>query len=85
MNLVLAAVIFSVVFAVVGVPVLEPTIGRVTPDSAAAQAGLRARDQVVAIDGKPVEHWGEIEEAVDARQRAPARAHHRRGTARART
>jgi regulator of sigma E protease len=64
MNLVLAAVIFSVVFAVVGVPVLEPTIGRVTADSSAAQAGLRARDQVVAIDGKPVEHWGEIEEAV---------------------
>ncbi len=64
MNFVLAAVIFSAVFAVVGVPVLEPTIGRVTPDSAAAQAGLRPRDQVVAIDGKPVEHWGEIEEAV---------------------
>ncbi len=64
MNFVLAAVIFSVVFAVVGVPVLEPTIGRVTTDSAAAEAGLRPRDQVVAIDGKPVEHWGEIEEAV---------------------
>ena len=64
MNFVLAAVIFSIVFAVVGVPVLEPTIGRVTTDSSAAQAGLRPRDQVVAIDGKPVEHWGEIEEAV---------------------
>jgi regulator of sigma E protease len=64
MNFVLAAAIFSVVFAVVGIPVLEPTIGRVTPDSSAAQAGLRPRDQVVAIDGKPIEHWGEIEEAV---------------------
>ena len=64
MNFVLAAVIFSAVFAVVGVPVIEPTIGRVTADSSAAQAGLRARDQVVAIDGRPVEHWGEIEEAV---------------------
>jgi regulator of sigma E protease len=64
MNFVLAAVIFSVVFAAVGVPVLEPTIGRVTPDSPAAQGGLRPRDRVVAIDGKPVEHWGEIEDAV---------------------
>ena len=64
MNFVLAAVIFSAVFAAVGVPVLEPTIGRVTPDSPAAQAGLQTRDQVVALDGKPVEHWGEIEEAV---------------------
>jgi regulator of sigma E protease len=64
MNFVLAAAIFSVVFAAVGVPVLEPTIGRVTPDSAAAQGGLRPRDRVVAIDGKPVEHWGEIDDAV---------------------
>jgi regulator of sigma E protease len=64
MNLVLAAVIFSVVFAAVGVPLLDPTIGRVTPDSPAAQAGLHIRDRVVAVDGKPVEHWGEVEEAV---------------------
>jgi regulator of sigma E protease len=64
MNFVLAAVIFSVVFAAVGVPVLPPTVGRVPVDSAAAQAGLRPRDQVVAIDGRPVEHWGELEEAV---------------------
>jgi regulator of sigma E protease len=64
MNFVLAAVIFSVVYAAVGVPISEPTIGRVVPDSAAAQGGLRPRDRVVAIDGKPVEHWGEIDEAV---------------------
>ena len=79
MNFVLAAVIFSVVFAVVGVPVIEPTIGRVTTDSAAAQAGLRPRDQVVAIDGKPVEHWGEIEEAVARANGRPLAPHHRAG------
>ena len=64
MNLVLAAAIFAVMFTAIGVPIVDPTIGRVTPDSAAAQAGLRPRDQVLTIDGKPVEHWGEIEEAV---------------------
>ena len=64
MNFVLAAVIFAVMFIAIGVPVSDPTIGRMTPDSAAAQAGLRLRDQVVAIDGKPIEHWGEVEEAV---------------------
>jgi regulator of sigma E protease len=64
MNFVLAAVIFTIVFAVVGEPVLPPTVGRVSPDSAAAQAGLRPRDQVEAIDGRPVQHWGEVEQAV---------------------
>jgi regulator of sigma E protease len=64
MNFVLAAVIFSIVFAAVGVPVLPPTVGRVLPDSAAAQAGLRPRDTVVAVDGRPVDHWGQLEEAV---------------------
>jgi regulator of sigma E protease len=64
MNFVLAAAIFAVMFIAIGVPVIDPTIGRMSPDSAAAQAGLRLRDQVVAIDGKTVEHWGEIEEAV---------------------
>ena len=64
MNFVLAAAIFAVMFTAIGVPVVDPTIGRVTPDSAAAQAGLRLRDQVVAIDGKPIEHWREIDDVV---------------------
>lgn len=64
MNFVLAAVIFSFIFAVVGVPVFPTTVGRILPDSAAAKAGLRAQDEVVAVDGRPVRHWGEIEERV---------------------
>ena len=64
MNFVLAAVIFSFIYAVVGVPVFPTTVGRILPDSAAAQAGLRAQDEVVAVDGRPVRHWGEIEERV---------------------
>jgi regulator of sigma E protease len=64
MNFILAAVIFSIMFAAVGVPLTDPTVGRTLPDSAAAQAGLRPRDRVAAIDGRPVEDWAEIEEAV---------------------
>jgi regulator of sigma E protease len=64
MNFVLAAAIFSIVYAAVGVPIIPPTVGRVLPDSAAAQAGLRPRDQVVSIDGKTVEHWDDIQDAV---------------------
>jgi regulator of sigma E protease len=40
------------------------TIGRVLPDSPAAQAGLQLQDQVVAVNGQPIRHWGQIEEAV---------------------
>lgn len=64
MNFVLAALIFSFVFAVVGVPVFPTVVGRIQPDSAAAQAGLRPQDEVQAVDGRPVRHWGEIEERV---------------------
>ena len=64
MNFVLAALIFSVVFAAVGVPVLPAIVGRLAPDGAAIQAGLRPRDEVVGLGGRPVTHWGEIEDAV---------------------
>jgi len=64
MNFVLAAVIFTGIFLFVGVPVLPTTVGRVLPDSPAAQAGLQPGDQIVAIDGRLVRHWGELDEAV---------------------
>jgi regulator of sigma E protease len=64
MNFVLAAVIYSSIFVVVGVPVLPTVVGRLLPDSAAAQAGLHVQDRVVAIDGRAVRHWGEIEDRV---------------------
>jgi regulator of sigma E protease len=64
MNFVLAAVIYAAVFAIVGIGVLPAVVGRVLPDSPAAQAGLRPRDEVLAVDGQGVRHWGEIEERV---------------------
>src|SRR5262249_12911469 len=65
MNFVLAAVIFSGMFLAIGVPVPPPaTVGRVLPDSPAARAGLQLADQVAAVDGRPVEHWGQVEDAI---------------------
>lgn len=66
MNFVLAAALFAGVFALAGVPVLPPVVGRVLPDSAAAAAGLRPGDQVLAVDGRAVRHWAELEERVAA-------------------
>lgn len=51
-------------------PRLPAIIGRVVPDSAAAEAGFREGDRVLAIDGRPIEHWGDLSAAVRA---APAR------------
>ena len=66
MNFALAAIIFSLVFASAGIPVFPPIVGRVLAGSAAAQADLRPRDEVVAVSGRAVRHWGEIEDAVTA-------------------
>jgi regulator of sigma E protease len=73
MNFVLAAAIFSLIYAAVGIPDFEPVVGRVLADSAAAEADLRLRDTVVALNGRPVKHWGEIDEAVAASGGEPFR------------
>jgi regulator of sigma E protease len=64
MNFVLAAVIFIAIFLVVGIPVFPTTVGRVLPDSPAAQAGLQTGDEVLAVKDRPIRHWGELDEQV---------------------
>ena len=64
MNGVLAAVIFALVFMIMGRPVAPATIGRVTDGGPAAQAGLRIGDRIVAVDGRPVQYWEDVVRAV---------------------
>lgn len=56
-NLILAVVIFFILNLVVGVFVLKPTIGEIKPDSPAQISGLRAGDEVAAIDETVVDSW----------------------------
>lgn len=58
-NLLLAVLIFSVVF-MVGIPVLVSEIGEVASDSPAMVAGLKTGDKVVAIDGKEIWRWEDM-------------------------
>ena len=64
MNLVLAAVIFAVVLATVGRPVWPAVVGRVAEGGPAAAAGLRTGDTVVAINGRPITYWEDLERAL---------------------
>ncbi len=66
-NFVLAVVLFTLLFATVGRPVALPEVGGVVPASAAAAAGLREGDRVLAIDGQPVQRFLDIQRIVVAR------------------
>ena len=64
MNLVLAAVIFAVVLATLGRAVWPATVGKVADGSPAASAGLRTGDTIVAVNGRPVAYWEDLDRAL---------------------
>ncbi|HCA27622.1 MAG TPA: RIP metalloprotease RseP [Betaproteobacteria bacterium] len=45
-------------------PVLAPVLGALSPQGAAARAGMQPRDRIVAINGQPVRHWGDLVKRV---------------------
>lgn len=65
--IVVAGPLFNFIFAIlaywavymVGVDGVRPIVGKVTEGSIAAQGGFRAGDEVLAIDGHPVQSWGQ--------------------------
>ena len=62
-NLLLALSIFTLV-NMVGLPVLTPEVGSLQTDSAAMEAGMKAGDRIIVMDGKAVTKWDEISEIV---------------------
>ncbi|MFM8313173.1 MAG: RIP metalloprotease RseP [Deltaproteobacteria bacterium] len=62
-NLLLAYVLFSVVFFA-GQPMVANRIGNVAIHSSAWEAGLRAKDTILEVDGTPVSNWHEIEDSL---------------------
>ncbi|MGH8186523.1 MAG: RIP metalloprotease RseP [Steroidobacteraceae bacterium] len=48
-------------------PRLEPVVGNVVEDSAAAQAGLKVNDEIVGFEGQPITEFGQLVRLVEPR------------------
>ncbi len=70
MNFALTMVLFSLMFAVFGLPVGtdadSTVIGQVIPGFPAERAGLEPGDAILAIDGREVGTWDEVVESIDS-------------------
>jgi regulator of sigma E protease len=66
-NFILAIAIFAAAFMLVGQPVTEPRIDEVLPGSAAERAGVQKGDLVISIDGKRIDNFAELQQAVITR------------------
>ncbi len=63
-NFVFAAFIFALIFATHGKEVAVPVIGKVVPGSAAEQAGIKAGDRILSLDGSEIQTFDQIAEFV---------------------
>ena len=90
-NFILAIVIFAGMFMIVGKQTTSARVDAVQPDSAAAAAGFKPGDLVLAIDGEKIDSFADMQrivsvsagETLDDRGRARRRARHAQGDARA--
>jgi regulator of sigma E protease len=63
-NFVLAFVILAVFFMAIGRMLTTTDVTAVTPNSAAAAAGIHAGDKIVSIDGETISGYEEIQQIV---------------------
>lgn len=69
MNLLLSLVLFFIIFFfMLGVPRTDlPLVGAITPGMPAGQAGLQAGDEIVMIDGQPINNWDDVVANIEKR------------------
>jgi regulator of sigma E protease len=63
-NFILAIMIFTAAYNLVGQPINEPRVDEVTADGAAKSAGIVAGDYIRTIDGKAVHSFMDIQRAM---------------------
>ena len=76
-NLLLAIVIFTLVFTFAGIPEMTTDVGSVNADSPAALAGLQGGDKVLEINGKALANWEQLSKVIVAEGKQPAHAEDR--------
>lgn len=64
MNFVLAFVVFVIIALIQGMPTNEPVLGKLTPDGAAIEAGLKEGDVVHSVDGAEISSWTDVVEVI---------------------
>ena len=65
-NFIFAAIVFAGLAAIVGTPTALSGVGAVSPDSPAEAAGFKPGDRIVAIDGKDVAYFADLQRIVGA-------------------
>jgi regulator of sigma E protease len=63
-NFLLAIVIFAAILMFYGKQTMSARVDAVQPDSAAAAAGFQPGDVVVAIDGRPIDNFADMQRIV---------------------
>ncbi|SHN16597.1 RIP metalloprotease RseP [Gracilibacillus kekensis] len=71
MNFVLTVVIFLILANIQGVPVDDVRIGSVVENSPAEEAGFKADDTIIEIEGQSIGEWDEFQEIVQANPEEP--------------
>jgi regulator of sigma E protease len=66
-NFILAIAIFAVMFSIYGRQIADPVVAEVREASAAAEAGVKPGDLLVALDGNPVVTFDDVRRYVSVR------------------
>lgn len=81
-NLLFGFLLFAILFQVHGETRLQPVIGGVLPDSAAAEAGLKAGDRILEADGQKVDWFRDLQRIITLSVQEPVTLVVERGGAR---